>query len=616
LTELLATAPLEPADCARVLEGAAAGVDALTRQRLVARNLTPERVLVDPRLGGILMDLGIPPELMRPLPLERDPDLAFRSPEELRGQPVDLRSSVYSLGVVLFTALTGDPPYSGAPIEIYSRHLEGAPPRPSERRLALSPEFDTVVARAMARDPADRYPDAGALCRAAKAAADLAPVPVDHEPNELRPKPARKPVPAPPKPAPVEVRQVPHPAKVPPTPHLPDPRPASEPAHRRGRGASVRRTAAPAAADPTADAKRRGVAPASRRARAAKKTQRAPRRNPPATSLATFITDAAHRRTPAWLRRSAAPAGTSTVAIGATQPRTLAANSKLVLAAVVAIVVCGLSGIALGRVLKPGGDPSSITRSGLTVKLPAGWEPARISPGGPALSSAIAAMPSGETNAGLVAGKLTSQAAGERMFEEVQQAGGARTQVRLGGLLGWRYAGLRPGRRLVGTGFLVPTTDGAVMMLCHASKDEARVRLAECARAATTMVVSGERLPDRPSVDRSRKRLIRVIAELRSSRSEGRERLAAADLAHGQIRAATSLRVSHQRAARSVEEISLENGHSLEDVASALRATAAAYGRLAGAAAAGSFSAHQEASRSVRRDEEALRRELVRVSAP
>ena len=109
LRELLAAAPLEPTACARVLGGAAAAVGGLSEWALVARDLTPERVLVDPEHGGVLMELGIPRELVRRVPLEQDPDLAFRSPEELERKPVDVRSSVYSLGALLFTTLTGRP---------------------------------------------------------------------------------------------------------------------------------------------------------------------------------------------------------------------------------------------------------------------------------------------------------------------------------------------------------------------------------------------------------------------------------------------------------------------------------------------------------------------------
>jgi hypothetical protein len=109
---------------------------------------------------------------------------------------------------------------------------------------------------------------------------------------------------------------------------------------------------------------------------------------------------------------------------------------------------------------------------------------------------------SGETEAGFVVGKLSPQAAAERMLEQAQSGRAGRTQVRLGALYGWRYSDLRPRPHLAGTGYLVPVTGGAVMMLCHASQDEARVLLAECDRAATTLVVRGERSHRLSAVDR------------------------------------------------------------------------------------------------------------------
>jgi hypothetical protein len=291
-------------------------------------------------------------------------------------------------------------------------------------------------------------------------------------------------------------------------------------------------------------------------------------------------------------------------------------HRKLVLPAVAAIAASALSGIALGHALEPDGAPSSITRAGLTVQLPPGWERADFNPGRPALSSAIAAGPPGDTQAGFVVGKLRPQGAAERMLERVQGEGGERTQVRLGELYAWRYAGLRPRPHVAGTGYVLPITGGAVLMLCHASKREARVPLAECDRAATTLVVRGARPHRLSSAERSRERLIRVIATLRSSRSEGLQRLAAADLAPGQVGTTTSLERGYQRAAFSVERLSrLENGGSLRGLSTALRAAATAYGRLSRAATTGSRLAYGKAGRAVTRKEDALRRELARVTA-
>jgi hypothetical protein len=740
LAELLAAPPLKPAECARVLYGAAAGVDALSRRGLVARDLTPKRVLVHPAQGAVLMDLGIPPELLRALPLPQDPDLAFRSPEEFRRQPVDVRSSVYSLGGILFTALTGVPPYVGTRSDDYSSHLAGAPPRPSERRSELSPEIDAVVARAMAADPAERYATAEALSRAATAAlgAQLASKALSAElkPSERRREPARvpprrngrpsttspstedRPTPPPrqerPQPRPPKAGQTeaplpnsgraPRPAKkrppktpLPPTPKegRAEPRSTSWAADgfaaaaqrcvammaallalasavgRRG-GAGLRRFAGAVgpvgrdAASMMAEATRRGarvlwallqrawrLAVAAGRSLAAlagvaavvagvalhrahtglaclkrstpsraqvgggRLPRFAHRNGKPVTGLVGSRTTNASEERPTLF--GSVPTGGRARGLASIRSAALSfvSQRKLVLQAVGAIVAAALSGIALGHAVEPKGKgPSSVTRSGLTIQLPPGWEQATSDPGRPALSSAIAAVPSGETKAGFVVGKLSSQATAERVLERVQREGDGRTQVRLGGLYAWRYAGLRPRPQLVGIGYVVPTTGGAVLLMCHASMEEARVRLAECGRAATTLVVRGDRPRQLSAVDRSRERLIRMIGTLGSSRSEGRRRLAAADLAPGQVRAATSLKRTYQRAARSLDHMpALENGDSLGSLSAASRAAAAAYGRLARAATRSRPSGYRKASHAVVREEAAVRRELARVSA-
>jgi hypothetical protein len=741
LAELLAAAPLEPAECARLLYGAAAGVDALSRQGLVARDMTPERVLVHPAQGGVLMDLGIPPELLRALPLEQDPDLAFRSPEEFRRQPVDVRSSVYSLGVILFTALTGVPPYVGTRSDDYSSHLAGAPPRLSERRPELSPEIDAVVARAMAADPEERYATAEALSRAATAAfgaylvasktlsAELKPSERRRQPAQVppqrngrpsttspstedRPTPhpmQERPQPRPPKAGQTEAplpnsARAPRPAKKrpPKTPLAPTPKEGraerrstswaadgfaaaaqrcvalmaallalASAAGRRGR-AGLRRFAGAVgpvgrdAASMMAEATRSGarvlwgllqrawrLAVAAGRSLAAQagvaavvagvtlhrahtglarlkrstpsrvqdgggRFPRFVRRNgKPVTGLAGSRTTPASEGRPTFFGSVPTPGRARGLASIGSAALSALSHRKLVLQAVGAIVAAALSGIALGHAVEPKGKgPSSVTRSGLTVQLPPGWEQATFDPGRLTFSSAIAAVPSGETKAGFVVGKLSSQATAERVLERVQREGDGRTQVRLGGLYAWRYAGLRPRPTLVGTGYVVPTSGGAVLLMCHASKDEARVRLTECGRAATTLVVRGDRPRQLSSVDRSRERLIRVTATLRSSRSEGRRRLEAADLAPGQVRAATSLKRAYQRAARSLDQVlALENGDSLGSLGAASRASGAAYGRLARAATRSSPSGYRKASHAVVREEAAVRRELALVSA-
>jgi serine/threonine-protein kinase len=96
----------------------------------------------------------------------------FMAPEHLRGEPTDARSDVYALGCVLYTALTGAPPYRRATVPAtITAHLHEPPPRPSMEAPGIPEAFDQVIARALAKEPSDRYPSAGDLGRAARAAA-------------------------------------------------------------------------------------------------------------------------------------------------------------------------------------------------------------------------------------------------------------------------------------------------------------------------------------------------------------------------------------------------------------------------------------------------------------
>ena len=85
----------------------------------------------------------------------------YLSPEQARGEPVDARSDLYSLGIVLYELLTGSVPFTGdSPVEIAMKHLSTTPPPPSEVREGVPHELDLVVMRALAKDPDERYASA------------------------------------------------------------------------------------------------------------------------------------------------------------------------------------------------------------------------------------------------------------------------------------------------------------------------------------------------------------------------------------------------------------------------------------------------------------------------
>jgi serine/threonine protein kinase len=85
----------------------------------------------------------------------------YLSPEQARGAPVDPRSDLYSLGIVLYEMLTGRVPFTGdTPVEIAMKHLSQVPEPPSKLRSGVPHDLDAIVMRALAKDPDQRYASA------------------------------------------------------------------------------------------------------------------------------------------------------------------------------------------------------------------------------------------------------------------------------------------------------------------------------------------------------------------------------------------------------------------------------------------------------------------------
>ncbi len=83
---------------------------------------------------------------------------SYLSPEQAQGRPVDARSDIYSLGIVLYEMLTGGPPFTGdTPVAIAYRHVHETPAPPSAKNPDVPPALDAVVMRALAKNPANRY---------------------------------------------------------------------------------------------------------------------------------------------------------------------------------------------------------------------------------------------------------------------------------------------------------------------------------------------------------------------------------------------------------------------------------------------------------------------------
>ncbi|MGD9528747.1 protein kinase domain-containing protein [Pseudonocardia sp.] len=167
--------PFEPERAVGILTQVAQALDAAHEEGLVHRDVKPSNVLIggDPDFA-YLIDFG----LVRAM---RDSasgtssaigTLAYMAPERfLAPSEADPRVDVYALGCVLFEMLTGEQPFpDGEPAALMYAHLSRPVPRPSQRRPGVPAAFDDVVARAMAKEPAARFPRAGDLAGAARAA--------------------------------------------------------------------------------------------------------------------------------------------------------------------------------------------------------------------------------------------------------------------------------------------------------------------------------------------------------------------------------------------------------------------------------------------------------------
>jgi DNA-binding beta-propeller fold protein YncE len=166
---------LPPERAVKIVAQVAAALDAAHARGLVHRDVKPANVMLTEGEHAYLGDFGLSRRTA-----SQDASTAggsvvgtfdYVAPEQIRGERVDARADVYALGGVLFTALTGQVPFPRESDEARLwAHLQAEPPRLSERAPNLPPELDAVVARALAKRPDDRYPSAGDLARAARAA--------------------------------------------------------------------------------------------------------------------------------------------------------------------------------------------------------------------------------------------------------------------------------------------------------------------------------------------------------------------------------------------------------------------------------------------------------------
>jgi eukaryotic-like serine/threonine-protein kinase len=172
LKDLIARGLTVP-EAVEIVRQVLAGVGFAHDHGIVHRDLKPHNVLVDRDGRARVADFGI----ARAGASEITPagsvlgTAQYLSPEQAQGREVTPASDLYSIGVVLYEALTGRLPFEAeTPVAVALKQISERPRPPRELNPEVSPALDAVVLRALAKDPANRYSSAGEFRRALDAA--------------------------------------------------------------------------------------------------------------------------------------------------------------------------------------------------------------------------------------------------------------------------------------------------------------------------------------------------------------------------------------------------------------------------------------------------------------
>lgn len=175
-------------------------------RQVVHRDLKPSNAMIDAHGNLFLTDFGIAKllEANRKLTatgaMMGTPD--YMSPEQARGLPVDQRSDIYSLGIILYEMVTGRVPFEAeTPLAVVLKHIQEPLPLPTSINPQLSMHIEQVLLRALEKDPAHRFATANDFVDAWKRALanqpTLPPQPALTLPPQPAPSPSQAPAPAP-----------------------------------------------------------------------------------------------------------------------------------------------------------------------------------------------------------------------------------------------------------------------------------------------------------------------------------------------------------------------------------------------------------------------------------
>lgn len=174
--------PVPEPEAAEYLDGILGALSYSHEKGIVHRDIKPSNVMVAQNGAVKVMDFGIARALADSASTMTQTSAVvgtaqYLSPEQARGEVVDHRSDLYSAGCVLFELLTNRPPFQGeSPVSVAYQHVREEPPLVSDLNPRVSPAMESVVAKALVKDPAERFQNADEFAAAVKDALHGVPV--------------------------------------------------------------------------------------------------------------------------------------------------------------------------------------------------------------------------------------------------------------------------------------------------------------------------------------------------------------------------------------------------------------------------------------------------------